>query len=239
MLSNDNFFALLPVAVDMWGFGADAVNLVAMPLFHIGGGGWAVAGMYEGATQRHRARPRPRRARAADPGRGHHPRLPRARPCCSSCSWCPGVDRRRLLVAGDDRLRRLADQRGGAGPQHRHVRRPLLAGLRADRDDRRRRQPAPPRTTTSRGPNRHRLRSCGVAGPGVELRIVDPETGDRRADRRRRRDLDPVAAGDEGLLEQRRGDRGEPSTPTAGSAPATSATSTTTATSTSTTGSRT
>ena len=26
------------------------------------------------------------------------------------------------------------------------------------------------------GPNRHRLRSCGVAGPGVELRIVDPET---------------------------------------------------------------
>ena len=28
------------------------------------------------------------------------------------------------------------------------------------------------------GPNRHRLRSCGKAGPGVELRIVDPDTGD-------------------------------------------------------------
>jgi long-chain acyl-CoA synthetase len=27
------------------------------------------------------------------------------------------------------------------------------------------------------GPRRHRLRSCGVAGPGVELRIVDPDTG--------------------------------------------------------------
>jgi long-chain acyl-CoA synthetase len=27
------------------------------------------------------------------------------------------------------------------------------------------------------GPNRHRLRSCGVPGPGVGLRIVDPETG--------------------------------------------------------------
>ena len=26
------------------------------------------------------------------------------------------------------------------------------------------------------GPNRHRLRSCGVAGPGVELKIVDPES---------------------------------------------------------------
>jgi long-chain acyl-CoA synthetase len=28
------------------------------------------------------------------------------------------------------------------------------------------------------GPNRHRLRSCGRPGPGVELRIVDTETGD-------------------------------------------------------------
>ena len=50
MLSNDNFFALLPLAADMWGLGPDSVNLVAMPLFHIGGGGWATAGQYEGAT---------------------------------------------------------------------------------------------------------------------------------------------------------------------------------------------
>ena len=25
------------------------------------------------------------------------------------------------------------------------------------------------------GPNRHRLRSCGLPGPGVEVRIVDPD----------------------------------------------------------------
>ncbi len=43
------------------------------------------------------------------------------------------------------------------------------------------------------GPNRHRLRSCGVAGPGVELRIVDPET---RAD---------VATGDVGEIWVRSG----------------------------------
>ena len=49
MLSNHNFFSLLPIAKDMWEIGPDTVNLVAMPLFHIGGGGWAVAGMYEGA----------------------------------------------------------------------------------------------------------------------------------------------------------------------------------------------
>jgi long-chain acyl-CoA synthetase len=35
----------------------------------------------------------------------------------------------------------------------------------------------PPEDHDLAGPNRHRLRSCGVAGPGVELRIVDPETG--------------------------------------------------------------
>ncbi len=31
----------------------------------------------------------------------------------------------------------------------------------------------PPEDHDPTGPNRHRLRSCGVAGPGVELRIVD------------------------------------------------------------------
>ena len=31
------------------GFTPDSVNMVAMPLFHIGGGGWAVAGMYAAA----------------------------------------------------------------------------------------------------------------------------------------------------------------------------------------------
>jgi long-chain acyl-CoA synthetase len=34
----------------------------------------------------------------------------------------------------------------------------------------------PPEDHDPQGPNRHRLRSCGLAGPGVEIRIVDPET---------------------------------------------------------------
>ena len=50
MLSNSNFFSLLPLAKDIWELDRDAINLVAMPLFHIGGGGWATAGMYEGCT---------------------------------------------------------------------------------------------------------------------------------------------------------------------------------------------
>src|SRR5205085_12170404 len=50
MLTNDNFFGLLPVAKQMWEISPDSVSLTAMPLFHIGGGGWATAAMYEGAT---------------------------------------------------------------------------------------------------------------------------------------------------------------------------------------------
>jgi long-chain acyl-CoA synthetase len=38
----------------------------------------------------------------------------------------------------------------------------------------------PPEDHDLDGPNRHRLRSCGVAGPGVELRIVDPGSGEDR-----------------------------------------------------------
>ncbi|MFM7745187.1 MAG: AMP-binding protein, partial [Actinomycetota bacterium] len=40
MLTNNNFFALMPLAKDMWELDADSVNMIAMPLFHIGGGGW-------------------------------------------------------------------------------------------------------------------------------------------------------------------------------------------------------
>jgi long-chain acyl-CoA synthetase len=49
MLTNDNFFALLPAAQKIWHMSDKTINLVAMPLFHIGGGGWATAGQYCGA----------------------------------------------------------------------------------------------------------------------------------------------------------------------------------------------
>ena len=84
MLSNDNFFALLPVATGMWELGPESVNLVAMPLFHIGGGGWAVAGMCEGAKTV--------LLRDLDPAAlpkliedTASPTPSSSRPCCSSC----------------------------------------------------------------------------------------------------------------------------------------------------------
>ncbi len=48
-LTNDNFMATMNVGRDNWNFDATAINLVAMPLFHIAGSGWALAGMVNGA----------------------------------------------------------------------------------------------------------------------------------------------------------------------------------------------
>ncbi len=48
-LSHDNLLALLPLALDEWGRWHDGdVSLVCMPLFHIGGSGWALVGLYRG-----------------------------------------------------------------------------------------------------------------------------------------------------------------------------------------------
>ena len=49
-LTNDNFLALLPAATREWGeeWDADDINLVCMPLFHIAGSGWGVVGLFAG-----------------------------------------------------------------------------------------------------------------------------------------------------------------------------------------------
>ena len=114
MLTNANFFGLLPVAKEIWEFDPDTVNLVAMPLFHIGGGGWAVAGMYNGCTSVI--------VRDLDPAAlikmfaepRHHPRVPGAG---GAAVHVDGAGRRRgrLLDVEDLRLRGVADQRRGAG----------------------------------------------------------------------------------------------------------------------------
>ncbi len=49
-LTNRNFFGMLDIAGEDWSFDADSVNLVSMPLFHIAGSGWGVAGFFFGGT---------------------------------------------------------------------------------------------------------------------------------------------------------------------------------------------
>ena len=48
MLTNNNLFSLLGEVTDDWLFDSNSVNLVAMPLFHIGGSGYATVGMFCG-----------------------------------------------------------------------------------------------------------------------------------------------------------------------------------------------
>jgi long-chain acyl-CoA synthetase len=49
MLTNANLGVLVPRMGPAWGFDSTSVNIVAMPLFHIGGSGWALVGMHAGA----------------------------------------------------------------------------------------------------------------------------------------------------------------------------------------------
>src|SRR2546423_5374478 len=48
MITNANFATLLPETTKEWRFSPQSVNLVTMPLYHIGGGGWALVGFYNG-----------------------------------------------------------------------------------------------------------------------------------------------------------------------------------------------
>jgi long-chain acyl-CoA synthetase len=174
MLSNHNFFALLPVATGMWGLGADAVNLVAMPLFHIGGGGWAVAGMYEGATSV--------LVRELDPAALVR-LIPEER--ITHAFLVPAVLQFMLMVPGVEEadFSSLDTIVYGASPISEEVLARSVATFGAKfwqayglTETTGAIVNLAPQDHDLTGPNRHRLRSCGVAGPGVEVRIVDPET---------------------------------------------------------------
>ncbi|MFM2070889.1 MAG: hypothetical protein RLZZ623_1152 [Actinomycetota bacterium] len=174
MLTNSNFFGLLPMAKEIWELSADSVNLIAMPLFHIGGGGWATAGMYEGCTSVI--------LRELDPValikmfgdlRITHAFL------------VPVVLQFMLMVPGAEE----ADYSSlkvfvyGASPISEDV---LARSVRMFQckfwqaygltETTGAVVNLPPGDHDPDGPNRHRLRSCGVAGPGVELRIVDTDS---------------------------------------------------------------
>ncbi|MCW5736731.1 MAG: long-chain-fatty-acid--CoA ligase [Enhydrobacter sp.] len=49
-LTNRNFTAMLPHWTREWLLAPGVPNLVCLPMFHIGGAGWGIAGLYAGAT---------------------------------------------------------------------------------------------------------------------------------------------------------------------------------------------
>jgi long-chain acyl-CoA synthetase len=176
MLSNDNFLALLPLAMEIWELTSDSVNLAAMPLFHIGGGGWATAGMYCGATTVLMRDLDPLALAAlVERHRITHAFLVPA--VLGFVLMTPGLDPAQfasmeVLLYGaspvsEDVLARSVEVWGCKFWQAYGLTETTGAIVNLPPDDH---DPS--------GPNRHRLRSCGLPGPGVEVRIVDDEGND-------------------------------------------------------------
>jgi long-chain acyl-CoA synthetase len=174
MLTSNNFFALLPMAKDAWMLSADSVNLVAMPLFHIGGSGWATAGQYVGASSII--------VREIDPvalvklfseQRITHGFVVPA--LLQFTLMVPDIDK-----ADFSSLKLIVY---GASPISDEV---LANSIKAYKCDFMQVYGLTettgvvtmlmPRDHDLDGPNKHRLRSCGQPAPEVELRIVDAET---------------------------------------------------------------
>ncbi|MEL6890320.1 MAG: long-chain-fatty-acid--CoA ligase [Actinomycetota bacterium] len=171
MLSNDNFFSLLPLAKDIWELSPESVNLIAMPLFHIGGGGWATAGMYEGCTSVI--------FRELDPAALVTTLVEQK---VTHAFLVPAVLQFMLMVPGVEE----ADYSNlkvfvyGASPISEDVLARCVEMFKPCKfwqaygltETTGAIVNLPPDDHDPSGPNRHRLRSCGVAGPGVELCIV-------------------------------------------------------------------
>lgn len=49
-LTNNNFSAMMPLWTKTWLLEPGVPNLVCLPMFHIGGAGWGIAGLFVGAT---------------------------------------------------------------------------------------------------------------------------------------------------------------------------------------------
>ncbi len=177
MLTNDNFFGLLPLAKDMWELGPESVNLIAMPLFHIGGGGWAVAGMYEGATSVI--------FRELDPAALVRTLVDEK---ITHAFLVPAVLQFMLLVPGvqEADFSNLKVFVYGASPISEEVLATCVEMFKPCKfwqaygltETTGAVVNLPPEDHDPNGPNKHRLRSCGLPGPGVELKIVDTDTGE-------------------------------------------------------------
>jgi long-chain acyl-CoA synthetase len=174
MLSNDNLFALLPQAQQEWGFSSASVNLVAMPLFHIGGGGWSMVGLYYGAPMV--------LVREVDPAgiidvmSAHG---------VTHAFLVPAVLQFMLLMpnmatADFSKLQYVVY---GASPISVQVLTDAMAAFGCKfvqayglTETTGAVVSLPPEDHDPNGPNAHRLRSAGKANVGVELRVVDVDS---------------------------------------------------------------
>jgi long-chain acyl-CoA synthetase len=175
MITNRNLFTLLGQVSGPWALDATSVNVVCMPLFHIGGSGWALVGMYHGAHSILFRDFVPQEQLAA---------IPRHR--ITNALFVPAMLQFMSAVPGaaDGDYSTLRSIVYGASPITNEV---LLRSMKTFRC--RFIQVYGLTETTGAitqleaedhdpdGPRAHLLRSAGRAYPWVEIRIVDPDTG--------------------------------------------------------------
>ena len=235
-LTNGNCSGLMDVA-DAWDVDETSVSLVAMPLFHIGGSGWANVALARGGTDVLVPMIDPAALIDTIETGPHHQRVPGPGGAADDVRGARGR-RPRLLQPAVHRVRRLADHHGRAEAVAGGVPGAAVPGLRPDRDDRRdhragRGRPRPGRPPSAPAPlGRPALPLGGDEGrrPGHRPGL---RPGRGRGDLDPRRGRTPPATGTSPPRPR------PPSTPTAGCTPATRATSTTRASCSSPTGSRT
>ena len=174
MLSNNNLFASATGANETWGLKETSVSLVAMPLFHMGGAGWAMVGMINGAASVI--------VRDIDPA-GLIATIGKER--VTHAFLVPAVLQSMLMTpnvaeADHSSLEMLVY---GAAPITEEV---LAAAIRTFGCDFAQVYgltettgviaTLAPEDHHSDGPKSHLLRSAGTANPNVELKIVDPDS---------------------------------------------------------------
>jgi long-chain acyl-CoA synthetase len=176
MLTNDNLFGAMDVFAPMMKLSPDSVSMVAMPLFHIGGTGWAIGGMYVGAPMHLLREVNPMMVLDTIVTGG-----------VSHAFIVPAVLQFMLMVPGvsDRDFSKLQCIAYGASPISVEVLKGSMATFKCDF------MQVYGLTETSGvvtallpedhdidGPNSHRLRAAGRAIPGVECKIVDNDTGE-------------------------------------------------------------
>jgi len=174
MLTNNNFFSLIPTSKAMWELDEHSMNLVCMPLFHIGGGGWAVAGQFSGCTSIivRDLEPVSLVKTIVDKKVTHGFLVPAVLQLMLAV---PNVD-----TADFSSLRVFVY---GASPISEEI---LARSVRTFKckfwqaygltETTGAIINLPPEDHDPDGPNKHRLRSCGVPGAQTQVRIVDAET---------------------------------------------------------------
>jgi long-chain acyl-CoA synthetase len=176
MLTNGNLFAGVEANRELLAMTPQSVNLVAMPLFHVAGGAWGLIGLYFGSPNVV--------LREVDPveivrliqqhGITHAVLVPAVIQFILSLPGVEDMDfsSMELLVYGASPISEAvltgAIERFGCKFMQAYGLTETTGGIVVLHPD----------DHNPGGSNRHRLRAAGQAGPGAELRIVDPESGE-------------------------------------------------------------